>query len=65
LNIIIYPRKKISSIIKQIRQKSHTKVISNQVQGLRVIRDLIIQTSEIKPIKDEIFINFTKVFIAF
>jgi len=65
LNIIIYPRKNISSVIKQIRQKSHTKVISNQVQGLRVIRDLIIQTSEIKPIKDEIFINFTKVFIAF
>jgi len=45
--------------------KSHTKVISNQVQGLRVIRDLIIQTSEVKPIKDKIFINFTKVFIAF
>jgi len=66
LDVIIYARKKkINSIIQQRTQKSHTEIISNQIQSLRVIRDLIIQTSEVKPIKDEIFINFTKVFIAF
>ena len=44
---------------------SHTKVIRDQVQGLRVVCDFGVQSGEIEPIQDVILFYFAKVFVAF
>lgn len=42
-----------------------TEIIRNQVQCLRVVRDLGVQSGEIEPIQDVILFDFAKVFVAF
>jgi len=44
---------------------SHTEVIRDQVQSLRVVRDLCVQSGEIEPVQDVILFYFAKVFVAF
>ena len=43
---------------------SHTEVIRDQVQSLRVVRNLCVQSGEIEPVQDVILFYFAKVFVA-
>ena len=41
------------------------EVVGDEVEGLRVVLYLGVQTSEVKSVEDVVFLNFAKVFVPF
>lgn len=62
LYIIIYAKIDICPLHSSMYAR--TEVISDQIQRLRVVRHLVVQTREIEPIEDKVFIDLAKVFVA-
>lgn len=42
----------------------HTKVVSDQVQSLRVVLDLRVQSSQVEAVQDVLLVDLAKVFVA-